>query len=331
MKHYDYRTIAFIVFLVLSGCKRQSQHLSNVQAVTTIHYNMVIVPDLSNRLKRSANLPDADIIRSLASDIYPKIVNHHRVMNQHDRFRVVLTSRQLGTLHQVDFSKLDIRLDQFKNQHDRIDYLKSRCTGRTLGSDTAFFTAEFRKIETEARKKTDGADIWSFLNTGLCGNLTAVAGKPQLYGRQYLQDKYRNILVLLTDGYIEAGISGPKGCEGRQCHYLSGELIRKFREAYQKRADKRESLSGFYQRNGYGIVAVTNPYLKEFEVLVLGVDDRTLTATGNATIVPSDDQIIRLFWEDWMRRSGVQHFELYPLSISAADGKKTILSFMGIL
>lgn len=304
-----------IFLLVLFTCQLIIPQKLFAQTINTIHYNLVIVPDLSNRLSRNTGLPDVDIVRAILKNIYPKIANYRRAMYQKDQYRVVLSSKRLGTIYHADFSRMYICLNAFADQRKRIEYLKNRSKEANLSGATAMFMTEFTRIETEARKKTDGADLWSFFYSGVDANLSS---------------QYRNIIVLFTDGYIEAGISGARGCEEKQCRYLSQQLIKQFRKAYQKRGDKNESLEMFFARNRYGIIPVDNPYLKSFDVLLMQADDRSLSPTGNATVFPTDYDIMQLFWSDWMKKSGVQHFEMHPIARDTHEAEQIILSFMGV-
>lgn len=325
--------ITLSIACAFSGCKGTSTETdlpSGSKFIT--HYNVVMLPDLSNRLKRSAGFPDVEILRSLLQNIYPKIAKYKRAVNQKDRYSVVLSSKKLGTIYDADFSKMTIDLDAFGiDQKARIDYLTGNTTGRTLKKDKAAFVNEFMRMEKQAKPETDGADIWSFFNTGINQSLVAVPEKAMFtYENQEFHTRFKNVLILFTDGYIEAAIYGTKGCEGNHCQYLSGQLIKDFRQSFLRRADKTENLISFFTRNKYGITPVNNPYLKYFEVLVMEVDDRSLTNTGNATANPADYEIIKMFWEDWMKKSGVQHFELHPVSRDAREAEQNILSFMGI-
>lgn len=168
------------------------------------------------------------------------------------------------------------------------------------------------------------------MNAGLDQNLIKYPERPLTFNKQQYRNVHRNIVVLLTDGYIEAGLSRSQGCDGKQCRYLSGQLIAQFRQAYKSRRDKSESLQAFFNRNLYGITPVSNPHLKNVEVLVLEADDRSLTRTGNPTLIPADFEIMKLFWEDWMKKSGVRHFEIHPVSRDAKEARDRFLSFVGI-
>lgn len=295
---------------------------------TITNYNVVVVPDLSNRLLRTTGISDADILRALLGDIYPRIANYKRAMNQKDRFRVVLSGQRIGTLYNANYAAMTIDLGNFKYQKDRINYLQNRIADHNLKTDATAFISEFTRIENLAKQKPVGADVWALFASGIDQSMIPPQAPPIVLDNKKYQTYYKNILIIFTDGYIEAGTYGD--CTGNQCRFLSGQTIKKFRSAYQKRVDKNEAMEAFFQRNNYGIVAAANAYLKQFEVLVLQIDDRSINASGNTTVVPTDFQIIKLFWEDWMKKSGVSHFELYPLTRSVQDAEQTILSFMNI-
>ncbi len=324
-----YRFLLLTVFCFLIACKGGPSDPVKPSLQIITHYNLIIVPDLSNRLERFSYLQDTFIVGSVLHNIYPRIAEYQRSSDQKDCFRVILSATKLGQMYNADYGKMTINLGAFKNQRERIEYLTGRSVHKLKG-DSAAFMNEFTRLETAAKQETHGADLWSFMNTGLDTNLYIKDGEPLNYGDMAYQDKTKNILVLLTDGYIEAGIYGTEGCEGKQCRYLSGQLIREFRQAYQKQAAKGETMTAFFKRCGYGIIPVRNPVLRDFEVLVLEVDDRSLGVSGNATVHPTDYEIIELFWKDWMEKSGVKHMEMHPLVRDSREAEQNILSFMNI-
>ena len=84
---------------------------------------------------------------------------------------------------------------------------------------------EFNRINTTAAGQNFGADIWTYLNEGINDELVLPAEKPlEDEGITYIND-YRNVMILTTDGYIEAGIYG-KGFD------LSKKTIDRFRDAF---------------------------------------------------------------------------------------------------
>jgi hypothetical protein len=320
-------TSMFCVCALTSGSQRSEAQL--IRDIT--HYNVIIVPDLSNRLNRSTGLKDVTIVDSIVHNIYPKVARFNRATGQKDRYSIVFSSTKLGNLYKADLSRMQIDLGAFKNdQKSRIEYVTGRNPVHNLQSDVASFTLEFARIEMLAKQKTSGADIWSFMNAGLDQNLMMYPEPPVTFNKQQYRNIHRNIVILLTDGYIEAGLSPSQGCDGKQCRYLSGQLIAQFRQAYKSRPDRSESLQAFFNRNRYGITPANNPQLRGAEVLVLEADDRSLTKTGNSTFFPTDFEIMRLFWEDWMKKSGVRHFEVYPVARDAKEARDRFLSFIGI-
>jgi hypothetical protein len=58
--------------------------------------------------------------------------------------------------------------------------------------------------------------------------------------------------------------------------------------------------------------------------------DRSLTKAGAASIHPTDMEIIKLFWSDWLQRSGVRRFEFHPIAGSKDEVEKMILNFLEI-
>jgi len=72
-----------------------------------------------------------------------------------------------------------------------------------------------------------------------------------------------------------------------------------------------------------------NPLLKNLDILVLELYDRTETNVG-ASIHPTDLEIMKLIWGDWLKTSGVKRFELYPKFSSKAEAEKVIFKFLGV-
>jgi hypothetical protein len=154
-------------------------------------------------------------------------------------------------------------------------------------------------------------------------------GPESSFNKKVYTSQYRNIMILLTDGYIEAGMFGKKACaSGNQCYYLSGQKIKEFRNAFKKSGSN--DINAFFQKSNFGLVPANNKNLKDLEVLVLQMEDRSLDKAGNATVHPTDMEIMQVFWADWLKKSGVKRFELRPLMGSEAEAEKEILSFMGI-
>ena len=129
-------------------------------------------------------------------------------------------------------------------------------------------------------------------------------------------------MIMTTDGYIEAGIFD-KGFD------LSKKLIDRFRDAFL--ASGESDMASFFKKNKqFRIKPVHNDKLKNLEILVMELYDRSLTKTGAATVHPTDMEIMKLFWTDWLQQSRVKRFELHPIANSKAEAEKIILDFLNV-
>jgi hypothetical protein len=326
--------LSFLLGLALASCTSNSESLNEHKDGETIdltHYNIVFAPDLSNRIDRKMHprpLNDQQIVHAVLNNIYPTILNHQRSDNQLDKFSVSLVNKKLVNEYDIKKSLLSIDFSQFKNQKERIDYIKGR-SPETMEADIQNFEQEFGRIHEVATKNTFGADVWSYLNAGV-DNLVVQAEKdPIIFNGTTYRNQYRNVLILLTDGYIEAGIYDNKGCpEKNQCYYLSGDRVKQFREAFKKSGER--DMQAFFEKNNYGIVPVNNPYLEDVEILVLEMYDRSLSKGGSATVHPTDTEILKLFWSDWLEKSKVKRYELRPLMTTEEEVEQVVMNFIGV-
>ncbi|MCS5488863.1 hypothetical protein [Algoriphagus limi] len=295
------------------------------------HFNIIFAPDLSNRVIseiRPKPVEDTQIILDFIRNV-ERVLTYKRNQNQYDIYSFDFINKNLISRFNVDLDAMRLDFSIFDNrQIERIDYLRNRSSIKTFDSDLQRFESELKKVYTSAEKDNYGADIYSYLNSLSQSNLGKDLNEFE-YQNVVYQGVYRNILIIFTDGYIEAGLYGDEGCkDGNQCYYLSSNKISEFRKAYKDSGEI--SIENFFLKNNYGIVPVNNPVLTEFEVLVLEINDRSLDVAGNATVHPKDYEIIKLFWSDWLQKSGVKKFDILPISSSKDLAQKNILEFLGI-
>lgn len=292
----------------------------------TTHYNILFAPDMSNRVnmqqyKRPLN--DVDILSVLTNNLYPSILRFKRLENQKDKLKVDFINKGLVNEYQVNTDKLMIDFGRFERQNDRINYILERNNVKqTLREDLNDMRTELTRINNLAFDKNFGADIWSYLNQGIDETRILAPETPIKYNGSSYQNTYRNILILLTDGYIEAGIFG-KGFD------LSENTVKDFRKAFSKSGET--SMQDFLNKHkNLYIKPVKNPNLKNLEILVLELYDRSLSPQGSATVHPTDMEIMKLLWTNWLQQSNVKKFELHPYAISRDEVEKIILNFIGI-
>lgn len=314
--------ILFLIALLISGCSScescNKDKKNNVE-VNINHYNITIASDLSNRLNTKfypKAVSDTSILNLVIDNIYPRILTHRRKMNQNDQFRIDFINKKQINAYQIQTKNLEIDFKKFDKQIERIAYLRGN-----FNVDANLFKNEFRRINEKAIIEPYGSDIWTYFNEGVNKNIVDNSKSISRFGDNQFLNQQKNTLILLTDGYIESGIYA-------QGYDLSGSKIADFRNMFNKSGEK--DLNFFYKKHPeFAIRAVNNPLLKNLHVLVLEIYDRTESNQG-ATVHPTDTEIIKLFWKDWLSRSGVKEVEIHPKFSNKAEAEKVIFDFIGV-
>ncbi|MGQ7853380.1 hypothetical protein ACUN24_03955 [Pedobacter sp. WC2501] len=131
-----------------------------------------------------------------------------------------------------------------------------------------------------------GSDIWRFFKSNV-----------QLY---CIKPEHRNILVILTDGYMYHKASIMQ--IGGKSSYITPEFLR----------SKKLNSAGYQsimKKNNLGFIAF--PYnLKELEIIVLGINP----SVNN----PYEEDVIKQYWTDWFKAMKVKKFDLLTNDLPAA-------------
>jgi hypothetical protein len=130
-----------------------------------------------------------------------------------------------------------------------------------------------------------GSDIWGFFKTNVKDFC--------------IQKDYRNILIILTDGYLYHRDSKLK--EKNLSSYLTPQDIRRFK---LNKSDWKDRI----QNQGFGFIAARND-LEELEVLVLGINPDAKN--------PYEQDVIIQYWSDWLTKMNVKDFELKTANLPA--------------
>jgi hypothetical protein len=147
-------------------------------------------------------------------------------------------------------------------------------------------------------KQYVGSDIWEFFKN-----------KAKDY---CIKDNHRNVLFILTDGYIYHKDS--KFSEGKKTSYLTPELVKSLKLT-------SSDFKAKIQDNGLGFIKA-NDDLENLEVIVLGINP----AKGN----PFEGDIIKEYWENWFKEMKIKNYQiksadlpsnLEPIILKAIAGK----------
>lgn len=175
-----------IMALSTTGCLSDSKTTSNEETKDTIMpLNISVYLDLSDRLTRNLNPTqmerDTAIINHLIDIFISDCINNGKILNSKNHFQVFFypapNSSQIAQLARslnVDLSKTEL-----KQKKVELMEMKTR------------FQTNLSQIYDDAMEegKWVGSDIWGFFSNKEVDKLC-------------VRDDYRNLLVILTDGYL---------------------------------------------------------------------------------------------------------------------------------
>lgn len=127
-------------------------------------------------------------------------------------------------------------------------------------------------------KQYVGSDIWGFFKNKV---------------KDYcIKDKHRNILFILTDGYMFHKDS--KFSEGNKTSYLTPELVKSMK---LNTSDYKTKI----QDQGFGFIKA-NDNLNDLEVVILGINPEK----GN----PFEGDVIKTYLENWLNEMNVKKYQV---------------------
>ncbi|MHA7944676.1 hypothetical protein ACJOV8_016485 [Formosa sp. 3Alg 14/1] len=314
------KIIIVLSILLLNSC--------DVEKKTTIneHINLIITPDLSNRIEDLYPKPvsDIELITNIYNNYYPDIYNiGNRVIGQEDIVQFRFTNPTIINDFNINMKNLKMDLSNM-NPSERITFLTKGGNKDILSS----LDKEVNNIYSKAKENSTGGDIYNYFKKEITPTLIRnTADTLKIDDNTNVLNIQRNIIVLLTDGYIEAGLYGKSNCHEKKCFYLSKDKVNEFRKEFL--ASGNSNLEDFFKSSGYGIIPIENKNLKNTEVFVSEMYDRSLNRnTGSQTVSPNDFEIMSLFWSDWLEKSGVKHYKLLDTSNSKEEFFEELKAFI---
>lgn len=238
--------------------------------------NLIIVPDLSRRIIDGVNNPDQiSNDTTILNYIWEAFENSTKLkMNTKDRLTVDVTDKgQAGGQFLKLANNLIFDLSKYKDKINRLYFTDSVRNQYTKNIDTMYQLAKREPI---------GADYWHYFRYDVSKHIP----KPTLY------DNYRNVLIIITDGYLEAENSKATG----NPPLYTGSLAERQKVANKMKSGK--SVEGAVD----GIIKIPDIDQKfpTLEVLLLEINPR---ASGT----PKDYDILEFLWRDWFKRIGIKN------------------------
>lgn len=279
-----YRYI-YILCLIFFSCKKDKQE--GIVQENIIEYNTVKLSSNRPNLNISILLDLSDRINpekypNSAMDYYLRDIGYIESITQ--SFEIHLRNKKSIKIN--DNIKLFLDPEPAdKNLNEKISSLKISFTRNNATKDFILKTSKrydsiSRLIYRSAIKdnKYVGSDTWRFIKT-----------KAKDY---CIEENHRNILVILTDGYIFH--KDNKIRETNLTTYLRPQDIREFKLNTSKWRDRIDD-------KGFGFIPATDN-LQDLEVLVLGINPDKKN--------PYEEDVIKKYWKDWFNKMNIKKNEI---------------------
>jgi len=255
-------------------------------------YNICLLLDLSDRIDPAKNPLQAEKDRKVIAAVteeFAEIVKKSLYVNSRDTLRVAVapqpTDYRKTLLELGDTLAIDMRKLKVTEKRQKLPELKERFISQSgMLYDAAVKNREFT-----------GGDIWSFFRDNL--ESYRVGGSETR--------PVRNILVVLTDGYINFASTKGRPKEGNRTSWM--EVSRLRHNGWEEEHDA----------GNCGMIPAGKDH-GSWEVLVLEVDPRT----------PQDLPVIRKYWSKWFDEMGISHYRIEKESDSSTLTREIIGSFI---
>ncbi len=237
--------------------------------------NISLLLDLSDRIDTvKYHIPameqyqrDVSYIQSVAN-VYVGHMRHKKLRTLNDRIAVYFDPEP----HNSEINKISKDL--------KFQVNRNNATLEIFDKIEAAYANKPRNIYELALEdgKYVGSDTWGFFRNKV---------------KDYcIESDYRNILIILTDGYIYHEDNKRK--DGNQTSYLTPQDIRAFG------LNKTNWLEKINEKE-YGFLPATQE-LKNLEVLVLGINPDSKN--------PYEEEVIRKYWSDWFDKMKVARYDI---------------------
>jgi hypothetical protein len=261
-----------------NSCKNTEIEESLVQPVkSTIsnNLNISILIDLSDRISPNKYpnktmeyyLRDVGYINS-ASEAFTEHLNTKKVRQAKDKIQLFFDPEPFNPDINSISDKLKFNINKENISNETIFNIKQKYANEPL------------KIYNLAINDNHfvGSDTWRFFKNKI--------------NDQCIEDNYRNILIVLTDGYIYFNNSRIK--ESNLTSYLTPEMIKASNLNKQNWAE-------IMVNQKYGFIPA-NTDLSNLEILVLGINPDPKN--------PYEEDVIKAYWTKWFEDMKVKRYEI---------------------
>ena len=272
------KSLIFIIAILLFSCKKDiKENSKQIKAVKDVseNINVSILIDLSDRISPSKYpnptmeyyLRDVGYINSV-SEAFMQHVNGKKIKQMNDKIQVYFDPAPLNPEINSISSNLKFELTKDNVSNELLSKIKNYYKDAPL------------KLYQLAIKDNNyvGSDTWKFFQDKV---------------KDYcIEDQRRNILILLTDGYVYYDNSLMK--EKNRTSFITPKSIR---DNGLNTFDWRERLTD----KDLGFISA-NEDLSNLEILVLGINPDSKN--------PYEQKVITAYWTKWFEEMKVKRYEI---------------------
>ncbi len=290
MKKYILLILFFTLSLFMFSCAKKEGIKKEIQK----QLNITILLDLSDRIdpkvdnvNPSHSQRDIEIVEFI-TEIFKSEMKHLGTVSCNGKIKIIFIPQPQD--ENINSIAKDLNIDlSVKNIKEKKEIYETI---------TDKFSTSLNKIysDTLKTKKWLGSDIWRFFKNDV---------------KDYaIDDKYRNILVILTDGYIYHKDSINR--ENNRYAYILPKLF----EEYKLRKNSR--WQEILEKQNFGLITKRND-LKNLEILVLEITPSSKNK--------DDEDIIKYILSKWFEEMGVKKYSIYNTDLPEYT-KKRIKDFL---
>lgn len=241
--------------------------------------NLTILLDLSDRILYPNQVAKDQQILDTLFAIFEKEVRNNLFVKSEDRFAIAIAKQKQNP---VDLEEMTFILDLSK-----VPIQQKKTVFNEKKTNFSKTVKQLYEQSLHSKKKKDyaGADIWSFMKYEYSN---------------YYQPNYRNVLVLLTDGYLyfESEVKRPAPMKNR---YYSMSFLPSLR---------KQNFLEIMNKNDTGLQSVAVQY-PDLNVILLEVHPKT-------ELFIDEEALLQTVWNKWFQEMGAQRCKIVtkqPISI----------------
>jgi len=273
----------FFTLIFLLSCKHDIvENPKKPTKDTSRNWNVSILLDLSDRISPEKypnttmpyHLRDVGYIMSV-SEAFSEHIKGKKIKQMDDKIQLFFDPAPLNP--EINSMSKDLK----------ISLTKENVSNELINSAEKKYKEKPLQLYQLAIKDNNyiGSDTWKFFKTKI---------------NQYCIEKdHRNILIILTDGYIY--YENSRMTEHNETSFLTPEVIRKNGFNTPNWADK-------FHSGNFGFIKA-NADLSNLEILVLGINPNTKN--------PYEEDVIKAYWTKWFEAMKVKRYEIHTAELPA--------------